>query len=249
MTLKELREECWAITRDTALIDSDRLWPTVDMNRYINRTYRHIAKETKCIRDSVTPAVCFITVAPVDYTTVPSTDPDYEWLNSSESWLYHRNVSKNLFDLHSSILAIDECKWTTKQWRLKKVSVQAWQANPWWEQVVGMPTEFATDLTNGKLAINFRAEDADTLRLIVRRMPIVNLVNDSDSPEFRLSYHDMMLNGILNQMYSKQDAETIDQAKADRYYLAYLKDIDEIKQEESLLNERLRVNYSLDAFR
>ena len=249
MNLKEIREECWGIARDTAMIDQDRLWPTIEMNRYINRTYKYIAKETKCIRDSITPAVCFISVTPRDYTTVTSGDPDYVWLNDSGSWLYHRNVSKNLFDIHPSILAIDECKWTTKQWKLKKVSVQTWQANPWWEQVVGMPTEYATDLTSGKLAINFRAEDTDTLRCVVRRLPIVNLVNDTDSPEYRLSYHELMLNGILEQMFSKTDAETLNKVKADDYAQKFKSDIDEIKQEETLLEERLRVNYSLDAFR
>ncbi len=250
MNLKEIRDECWGIARDTATIDQDKLWPKAEMNRYINRVYKKIARETRCIRDTETPAVCHISVAPRDWSTLTAADGmDYIWVNDPNSWLYHKTVSANLFAMHPAILRIEECKWTYKQWKLTKVSVGKWQNNPWWEQVVGMPTEYATDLTNNKIAINFRAEDTDILRLQVRRMPLTDLSQDTDIPEFRINYHEYMLNGILWQMYSKQDAEAVDKAKADDYYALFMKDIDEIKQEESMMDERLRPNYSMNAFR
>lgn len=250
MTLEEIRTEAWAIARDNAVVDADRLWSTAEMNRYINRIYRFIAKETKCIRDSETPAVCQIAVAPRVWSTLTADDgADYIFVNSTDSWLYHKDVSANLFTLDSRILSIDECKWTSKQWKLTKVSVSKWQTNPWWEQVIGMPTEYATDLTNGKIAINFRAEDTDTLRLVVRRLPLVSLVDDADIPEFRIVYHDAFINGVLWLMYGKQDTEALNKVKSQEFYALFLKDIDEIKQEESLLDERLRPNYSMGAFR
>lgn len=89
----------------------------------------------------------------------------------------------------------------------------------------------------------------DTLRLSVRRLPLVALIADGDSPEFRLDYHELMVNGVLWQMYSKQDAETIDEAKANNYFAMYMRDVDEIKQQELNLNKRLNPNSSLQAFR
>lgn len=250
MNLSEIRSECWGIARDTALLDSDRLWTTAEMNQYINRVYRTIARETKCIKDAITPEVCQISVAPRDWTTLTATDGmDYIWVNDSNSWLYHQNVSPHIFPLHPAIIQIDEIKWTTAQWRLTKVSVSKWQVNPWWEQVVGLSTEYATDLSSNTIALNFRNSIADTLRLQVSRLPLVDLINDSDIPEIRTQYHDFMINGILMWMYSKQDAEAFDMEKRDRYESRFLRDMDEIKQEEGRLDRRLQPNYAMGAFR
>lgn len=249
MNLKELRDEAWDIAREVATSDTDRLWTTKEMNRYINRVYRYIAKETRCIRDSETTSLCLIDAPVVDYTTYTAGTLDYIWANDPTSWLYHQNVCAYKYPLSPLILDIEEVKWTNRQWRLTKVSCKKWQINPWWEQVVGMPTEYATDLSNNILAVNFRSTTADTLRLQVRRLPLTDLVNDTDEPEFRTNYHDLMINGILWQMYSKQDTQTIDAAKAADYYARYMKDVDEIKQQEAWLDTRLRANSSMDAFR
>ncbi len=120
-----------------------------------------------------------------------------------------------------------------------------WQHNVWWEQVIGMPTEYALDLESGKLALNFRSESSDVLRLVVSRMPLVALSNDSDIPEFRNAYHTSFYNGVLSMMYSKEDVDTINEKKAISYEAKYLDDIDEIKQSEIKLHQRLRPNYPM----
>ncbi len=257
MTLKELRDEAWAVARETAILDSDKLWSTAEMNRYINRVYFYIARETKCIRDSVTASVCRITSAPpvdlADLTAKAASDAwyaqDLAYYNDPNSWLYGKLVAPNSYPLSDKILEIEECKWTSRQWRLTKVSCKKWQVNPYWEQVMGMPTEYCTDLDNGRLTINFRSDSSDTLRLQVRRLPLTRLTNDTDVPEFREHYQDFMLNGILYQMYSKQDAEAFDEAKATKYYQLYMADVDEVQQQDIILDDRLRPNQSMDAFR
>lgn len=258
MNLKQLREEAWDIAREISAIDQDRLWTTREMNRYINRVYRYIARETKCIRDSETASICRVAVTPpadlAALTAQAGTGDvyavqDLAWYNDPNSWLYQTLVAPYVFTLDPLVLDIDEVKWTTKQWRLNKVSVNKWQINPYWEQTIGMPTEYCTDLTNNKFALNFRDTTGDTLRIIVRRMPLVDLSADTDTPEFRTHYHDFMINGILWQMYSKQDAEAIDKAKAAEYYALFMKDVDEIKQQETILDQRLKPNHSMDAFR
>jgi len=249
MNLKDIREECWQEARDVALVDSDRLWPEHDMKRYINRVYREIARETKCIRDNETVSICLIPTATVDYTTYVSGTMDYIWANDPNSWLYQQDVAPYLYDLDRRILQIEEVKWTLRQWKLTKVGCAKWQTNPWWEQVMGMPTEYATDLTNGKIALNFRDSETDYLRLVVRRLPLTDLILDDDEPEFRIHYHDYFKNGVLSLMFRKQDSDAINPAKAAEYQALYLQDIDEIKQQETILNTMLSPNFAMGAFR
>lgn len=249
MTLKEIRDECRAIARDVALVDEDLLWSDEEMDRIINRVYYEIARRTKCIYDATTTSVCLISSNPVDHTTYSAGTLDYIWANDPDSWLYQKNVAPYLYILDPSILHIEEIKWTKRQWKLTEVSVVKWQTNPWWEQVIGMPTEYALDLESGKIALNFRSEQSDTLRLAVKRLPLVNLSEDADTPEFKEEYHLLMQNGVLYYMYSKQDADTIDEAKLDDYKAKYELDIDEIKHREAANKPKLTVNYSMGAFR
>ena len=250
MNLREIREECWDIARETAINDQDRLWSTREMNRYINRVYRFIARETKCIRDAVTPSVCELTSTVVDWTTLtPADGLNYTWATTPSSWLYQKDVAPYIYTLNPLIVQIDEVKWTTRQWKLTNVSVAKWQTNPWWEQVVGLPTEFALDYSNNTLALNFRSEESDTMRLQVRRMPLVDLVADTDVPEFRTHYHDFMVNGVLAQMYAKQDSQAFDAVKTLDFQARFDKDVNEIKQQETIVMDRLRPNYSVQAFR
>jgi len=258
VNLKEIRQECWSEARETATNDVDRLWTTADMTGYINRIYRFIARETRCIRDTITPSVCRITCAPpadlAALTTLAATDSwaaqDLGWYNGgSDSWLTGQLVAPYSFPLSSLVLEVEECKFATHQWKLTKVSIAKWQTNPWWEQVVGMPTEYATDGDNNRLFVNFRFTAADVLKLAVRRLPLANLVVDGDSPEFRTSYHDFLKNGVLSLMYLKHDSQTFDPAKSADYEGKFKLDLDEIKQQESILDRRLRVNSSLEGFR
>jgi|ERR1019366_2959487 hypothetical protein len=248
MNLLQIRNEAWFVAGDLAKADQDRQWSTFEMNQYINRVYRTIARETKCIKDSITPAICLVPANVVIYTTYVAGTQDYIWANSTTSWLYHLDVAPYIYTLNPLIIDVEEVKWTTKQWKLTKVSVTKWQTNPWWEQVIGMPTEYATDLSNNTIVLNFRATDSDTLRLVVRRMPLVDLIADADIPEIRTHYHDFFKNGVLAQMYMKQ-SEAYDHNKAIDYETRFKQDLNEIKRSESLLNEMLRPNYSTLAFR
>jgi hypothetical protein len=257
MNLREIRDEAWAVAREIGTTEATRLWSTKEMNRYINRVYRFIARETRCIRDARTTAVCRIAVTkPVDLaalTALAATDSwaadDLVGYNDATSWLHDQFVAPRVFPLHWSILDIDECKWLGVPWRLTKVSVTKWQNNPRWEQVVGYPTEYCTDYHTNYIALNFRTTTNDTLCLLVRRLPLLDLINDTDEPEFRINYHDFLLNGVLEQMYNKQDAETFDLAKAADFKIRFASDIDEIKQHETILDQRLKPNHSLSAFR
>lgn len=205
MNLRELREEAWYVTRDTnAMTDADRLWPTKEMNLYINRIYRYIAKETLCIVDSIS-----------ELCTIP--------IVGSEA-----TPASNIVPLDSRILSIIFCKWEQKQVPLFEESVQHWAIN--WESNVGLPTKYARDYSSGVMALNFKPDFSDNLKLRVHRMPLVPLENDDDVPEFDEKYHDYFINGILWQMHLKEDAETLNKTKAAEFQGLFLRDIDDMKQ-------------------
>lgn len=257
MTLKELREEAWSAGRETGTDDNSRYWSKAEMNRYINKAYFRIARETKCIRDSITPSICRILVAPptdeADLILKAATDSwyaqDLSWYNDPTSWLHSSLVAPYSFPLSPAILSIDEVKWATTGWRLTKVSVTKWQDNVFWEQVKGIPTEYCTDLDSNRIALNFRSETSDTLKLSVRRMPLSKLVDDTSVPEIKESYQEYLLEGILAQMYAKQDIETFNVTKVRENEAIFVKNMDDIKNKEVLINDRLSINHSLSAFR
>ncbi len=250
MTLSELRTVCRSdFARDDASVNADRLWPDAEMNRHINRICRHVARETLCLQDSTTVAVCLIASAPVDYTTYAEGSLGALWAADSSSALYEKDVAPYLHALHASILRVDDVKWVSRGRSLTRVSVSKWQECAQWEQRIGVPTEFATDLETGKLALNLRDEATDTLQLTVRRLPLTDLSADSDTPELPLVYHDRLLNGILWQMYSKRDAETFDKVKATEHFQLFMEDLDQIRRAEIRKDNRLRHNEALAVFR
>ena len=252
MTLQEIIDECRDQARDDGANDIDRLWNDAEMVRYINRIQRRIARETLCLKDATTPAVVLITLTPVDYTTYVSGTLDYIWANSTSSFLYQQDVTPYIVDLHESILEIEEIKSLTWLNRLRKVSSQKWRNHLFWEQFITQPTEYATDLVHGKVAFKGRALVEQELQLTVKRLPLVELdiATPTGVPEIPLNYHDMFLNGVMERMYRKQDAETLDKAKADEYKELFLDDLDQIKrQEETVLNDYIAANKSLAAFR
>mgnify|MGYP003704532497 CR=1 FL=1 len=69
------------------------------------------------------------------------------------------------------------------------------------EQVLGMPTEYATDYSVNTLTLNFRAEVEDTLRLIVRRLPLTDLIGDKDVPP-------QFVNGLVQLAKQLREVDT-----------------------------------------
>jgi hypothetical protein len=49
-------------------------------------------------------------------------------------------------------------------------------------------------------------------------------------------------------MYSKQDADIIDKTKSEEYRQKFLVDLDDVKQQESILDQRLKPSYPMPAF-
>jgi hypothetical protein len=253
MNLQEIIDQCRDQARDDGILDVDRLWPDADMVRYANRVYNKIARKTLCIADSTTPEVCVLALTPVDYTTYVAGTLDYIWANDTAHPLYQLDVNPYLAPLHDSILEIEEIKSLTQIRRITKGILSQWRQNLQWEGLVTQPTEYTNEIQSNMIAFNGRQETAETFQLSVKRMPLTAFVvasMDTQTPEFRINYHEYFYNGILELMYQKQDAETLDKAKANDYKEEFLDDIDEIKRQELIvLNDQISANHSLSAFR
>ena len=245
MTLDEIREECREKARDTAIIDADRLWPDSDMNRYINRTYYDLVRKTRCIKDARTAAICLLALTPVDYTTYTPGTLDALWAADTTSPLFEADVAPYVIPLHASILEVLDAKLSTAGTHLTKVTSEKWMRNVKWEHAISTPTEYATDLQNRSIAVNFRSLTEETIQIRVSRMPLIKLSADLDEPEMREDYHEFIMPGVLMQMYKKQDAETIDLAKAADYKEEYDQAIDDMRFQEFRLNDRLKVNFPM----
>lgn len=233
MNLREIREEAWDYADDRSENEEDRLWKPEEMDRYVNRIYRDIARETKCIEDFSTPEVCQIAITPIAPASQVTGTLDYQYVNNGSSPLYGKTFASNTFLLHKSILEICDARLLNGQVRLNHRFAKKWKKSPTWDQRIGLPTEYATDLKNGYLAVNYRAETADIVLLSVKRLPLTPLRSSGDVPEIPISYHDAFLDGILAEMYSKQDSQTYEKGRAEKHKEQYLERLDDIKRIES----------------
>lgn len=85
-----------------------------------------------------------------------------------------------------------------------------------WEQDSGDPTNFVTDYQTGAIRLYPIPVADDELSLTVRRLPLVDMVNDDDEPEIRIEAQPALVQWMLYRAYSKQDADTFDPNKAAR---------------------------------
>ena len=69
--LAELREHMLRDVSDQVAGASDYLWSDNGLIRYINEGQNRFARQTKCIRDAVTPSICqFVSVADQQFYTL-----------------------------------------------------------------------------------------------------------------------------------------------------------------------------------
>ena len=115
MTLSDIRNECWEQARESTTIDEDRLWRTAEMNRYINRVYRILAKETECIVDSISA-----------FTQLAITGTD-------------ETPASYYIALDPRIRCIEEAKWATNGYNIYETSIDRF-GTPQWEITTGAPS-------------------------------------------------------------------------------------------------------------
>lgn len=212
MKLRELIEAARVRAADTA---KPQLWSDDEWTLFLNEAENEAAERGQLILDIDTPEVVEIPVS----------------------------VGVRTYPLHPSILKIQRAKLDLGTRPLAETSTEQMDAGgvgwfpaglasypggaTWypggsnWETLSGTPERY---IRNAQSITLIRIPDvADTLRLIVTRLPLAPMCKENDSPEIASQYHFRMIDWALHCAYIKQDAETFDPKKAIDYEAAFIR--------------------------
>jgi hypothetical protein len=191
------------------------LWSESEMIQYLNSSINEAAEKAKLFLDSLTPAVCQITVQAADPL------PDYPL---DMRVLEVKSARLNTQSLHLNRKTKDWMDKWFPQWR---------SASP------GDPRYYLTDYSEGYLTLHPKSSADATLHLTVYRLPLVQFTetNLDDEPEINFRHHFRLIDGILAQAYNKEDSDTLDPEKAGRHLKLWLNHINEMSRGRIRLHE------------
>lgn len=188
--------------RQSRLDDSvaGELWSDEELLSFYNDSIRQWCMRTRCLIDSTTPAVCQRPVV----------------------------AGQQSIRLHPSILAVrmvtpaTGCEDLTG-WTAKRVS----RERPRWHlpdpSDTAGPEFWIPDWQDGWLWFDRPFQAPTTLHLSVWRVPTdaEQIESDGDEPPIPLAHHVDLLDWCEYRAYSKRDAETVDNARADRALMVF----------------------------
>lgn len=222
MTVSEILNRVRVFTDDNV---SPYLWSNSDIVEYLNIVIDEVCKETHCIQEAYTEAVCKVTMT--------DDEPDYA--------------------LHAKIINIIRARVEDAVDDLERQDLDYLQANypTWRTNDSADPFLYVLDKRMGYITV-YPAPDTDatkTLWLTVSRYPLTALsisepAQQSEldaSPEIPTRYHDKLINGILYHCYEKRDEDTYNPQLSASYMAKMLDDIEGIKRDEILYRETSRV--------
>ena len=151
----------------------------------------------------------------------------------------------DLLQLDSRILEIRRARLSGAGRRIYPITVaQLDRNNEQWESETGEPLAYVTDYQTGHLRLYPTPTTDDEIQLTVRRLPLADLVDDSDEPEIRPESHLGLVQWMLYRAYMRQDADTFNKDKA---AVALAEFVREFGEKKSMRNEEwVRENNSLD---
>jgi hypothetical protein len=205
MKASEILSQARGLMKDTK---QPFLWTDTELIQYLNGAVNEAAEKAKLFLDSVTPAICQITILAAD------PDPDY--------LLDNRIVEILSAKLSTQARFLD---------RKKKAELDLW--NPDWRNAaLSDPRCFFTDYTEGQITLHPKSNADATLFLTVYRLPLTQFTaaNLNTEPEIHFRHHHRLVDGILYQAYHKDDSEALDPEKAARHERAWLKHIEEMSR-------------------
>lgn len=173
------------------------LWSDAEVIGFLNEAVSEAAIRAQLIRDSTTTAVVQVAIVAATHT----------------------------YALHASILDVHRAKLALASTPLETVSTEKMDADwPGWELASGTPRYLVLDTSGATFSARLAPIPAanDTLHLIVHRLPIEPMGSDDDAPEIPAREHYRLIDWACRCAYLKQDAETFDQQRADRYEAAFI---------------------------
>jgi hypothetical protein len=219
MDLKEIRHKIRGKLDDEVGINSSlSYWSDPELDEYINACIEEMHERTLCVTDSLTSAVCLISLV---------------------SGQRHYPISDTILDIDTV-----QPSWRTKP--LNKQSIAT--INDGWLQATGTPEAYLMDYSHRTLSLDraIPAVAGQTLRLTVRRLPISELVQDTDTPELPRQYHRRLFDGVMALAYLKQDAEVYNPEKAKAHRAKWDDSLGEVIRREARLKPRIIVARSVE---
>jgi hypothetical protein len=111
---------------------------------------------------------------------------------------------------------------------------------PGWESSeLGLPFAYIPDFANKKITVVVGPSDADTITLDVVRLPYTHLDVDKPdmSPEIAEDYQPPIIPWMKRQAFLKNDAETLDLARSEKFEKEFYRMIEQIKAKLDNLRE------------
>ncbi len=166
------------------------LWSDDELISYVNDGQREACRRARLIVDSTTDEITLIAL----------------------------QTGESSYPLDDRILFIRRAKLAGRSEVLHRKSFQDLDIEaPDWEGETGEPRLFVPDMDENVFRPYPTPEDDGEVRLTVVRLPLADMAQDNDEPEIKPRYHDSMMNWVYYRAYSKQDADTKDDAKAAAY--------------------------------
>lgn len=137
------------------------------------------------------------------------------------------------YSLHPKIIQIMRVMYDGNDYPLTLMSTAILDsARPGWQTDTGIPDGYVIDEGSWSLLINRIPEEDSNIRLIVKRMPLVNLSanNLTASPEIPSIYHKTIIEWMLHSAYLKQDVESYNPVKAAQYLARFVDGIEQIRR-------------------
>ena len=216
MTLAEL-ETLFRQEADDAA--TPYLWSQVEVYDYANDAQNEACRRARLLVDSTTTAICNYAVA---------ADASVVTLDARIIFIRRARMASRTVPLARMFLADME------------EQLPNWEAS-----ASGTVDRYIPDYQNGKIKLYRPSLAADTLKLTVVRMPLVDMTATSDAPEIHASYHRNLRFWMLYRAFSKHDSETYDTKKA-RDYLALF--VSEFGERSSAFDESWLREHQIDSY-
>lgn len=166
------------------------LWPDDELQGYANEAEQEACRRSRLLIDSTTTAITQMTVT----------------------------LGDPMITLDSRIIFVRRARLSGQDAPLARSTVREIDAFiPGWEDVSNStPLAMITDYETGKLRLYPPPVAAGTLKLNVYRLPLLDMNENTDSPEINARFHRSLIHWIKYRAYLKKDSETHDPDEASK---------------------------------
>lgn len=185
-----------------------RLWDETEIVRFANLAVKDAAERGLLIEDDTTAAICDIALVPAISTY--ALDPRILRISRA------RTVTRKQLMFQTSREQLDRSMYSDFRIYGGFGPNLAEDFGRQWDTATGSPRAWLE--TGGSIRVVPIPTVADTLHLSVYRLPLSDMVVDSnDQPEIRSERHYDLLDGMLARAYGKHDSEAYDPVAAAKY--------------------------------